>query len=188
MRLLNGLHLAALCLIAGSLSVSVSPLSARSPVPEPKTPLIHYEYTGYGKTEMGARNDALEHASLWMEEHSGLGWTPDAQYLLDHALVRFGEPEDKEFEQPMGTMKAVKMQLDITAKQASEIQKQAQHERMKERQKLSLLVMLGAVCLLGVVGGYLRLEEATKGYYTRWLRLTAVGVVLAIVAGLYLVG
>ena len=35
-----------------------------------------------------------------------------------------------------------------------------------------------------MVGGYLRLEEATKGYYTRWLRLTAVGVVLAIVCGL----
>ena len=77
------------------------------------------------------------------------------------------------------------MQLEITDEQAREIQKQAQHQRMKERQKLSLLVMLGAVCLLGVVGGYLRLEEATKGYYTRCCGLTASAFVLAIVAGLY---
>ena len=188
MRISTWLHLAALCLIAGSLSVSVAPLSARSPVPEPNKPLIHEEFTGYGKTETAARNDALEHASLWLVDHSGLGWTPDAQYLLDRALVRFSQPEDKEFEQPMGTMKVVKMQLDITAERASEIQKQAQHQRMEERQKSSLLIVLGVVCLLGVVGGYLRLEEATKGYYTRWLRLAAVGVLLVLVAGLCVIG
>ncbi|HTU21175.1 MAG TPA: hypothetical protein VMG10_24185 [Gemmataceae bacterium] len=188
MRISTWLYLTALCLIAGSLSLSISPLSARPPVPEPQKPLIHEEYTGYGKTEIGARNDALAHASVWLEEHSGLGWSPNGQYLIDHGLVHFSEPEDKEFEQPMGTMKVVKMQLDITARQASEFQKQAQHERMKERQKLSLLVVLGVVCLLGVVGGYLRLEEATKGYYTRWLRLAAVGVLLVIVAGLCVIG
>jgi len=188
MRISTSLHLAALCLIAGSLSVSVAPLSARPPLPEAKNPLLHEEFTGYGKTETAARNDALAHASLWLEEHSGLGWTPDAQYLLDRALVRFSEAEDKVFEEPMGKMKLVTMQLDITAKQASEIQKQAQHQRMAERQKSSLLVLLGVVCLLGVVGGYLRLEEATKGYYTRWLRLAAVGVLLVIVAGLCVIG
>lgn len=188
MRISTWFHLAALCLIAGSLSLSVSPLSARKnpPVPEPKKPLIHEEFTGIGKTETAARNDALALACRWLEEHSGLAWTPDAQYLLEHALVRFDDVEDKEFEEPVGDMKVVEMELDITAKQAREIQKQAQHERMKERQKWSLLIVLGVVCLLGVVGGYLRLEEATKGYYTRWLRLAVVGALLVLVAGLCL--
>jgi hypothetical protein len=36
------------------------------------------------------------------------------------------------------------------------------------------------------VVGYFRLEEATKGYYTAWLRLAAVGLVAAAVAGLLL--
>jgi hypothetical protein len=40
------------------------------------------------------------------------------------------------------------------------------------------------VCLLAVVGAYLRLEEATKGYYTRLLRLAAVVFVLVVIAGL----
>jgi len=190
MRISTWFHLAALCLIAGSLSLSVSPLSARKspPVPEPKKPLIHEEFTGIGKTETAARNDALALACRWLGEHSGLAWTPDAQYLLDHALVRFDDAEDKEFEQPMGTMKVVEMELDITDKQAREIQKQSQHERMKERQKWSLLMVLGVVCLLSVVGGYLRLEEATKGYYTRRLRLAAIGIVVVIVVGLCVIG
>lgn len=189
MRISTWIYLAALYLIAGSLSVVVSPIAARSLVAEPKKPLIQKEFTGIGKTETAARKDALDLASRWLEEQSGLAWAPDAPYLLEHALVRFSEAEDKEFEQPMGTMKVVTMQLDITDKQAHEIQKQAQNERMKERQKMSLFVVLGVVCLLGVVGGYLRLEEATKGYYTRWLRLAAVGVLLLVlVAGLCVIG
>lgn len=190
MRISTWLHLTAVCLIAGSLSASVSPVSARHPVSQPQKPsrLIHEEFTGYGQTEITARNDALQHASLWLEKQSGLGWTPDPQYLLDHALVGFGEAEDKVFEEPMGKMKVVKMQLDISTDEARAIQKQAQRERMKERQKSSLLVVLGVVGLLSVVGGYLRLEEATKGYYTRVLRIAAIGLFLVVVAGLCVMG
>ena len=46
----------------------------------------------------------------------------------------------------------------------------------------------GVVCLLLVVGGYLRLEEATKGYYTRLLRLTAIAVLIGVGVGLYVMG
>jgi hypothetical protein len=185
MRISTWLHLAALCLITASLS---APLAARPPILEPKKSLLHTECVGYGKTETEAKNDALRHGCDWLAEYGGLGWTPDPPYLNAHNMVRFGEAEDKEFEEPMGAMKVVKMQLDITADQARDIQKQAQQQRMKERQKLSLLVLLGAVCLLAVVGGYLRLEEATKGYYTRLLRIAAIGVLLLVIAGLCVVG
>lgn len=185
MRISTPLQLAALCLIAAGLSACVAPLSARSPDCESKKLLIHEEFTGYGKTVKEAENDALHVCCTWIEEHAGLGWNPDPPFLRVHNMVRFSEAEDKEFEQPMGAMKVVKMQLDITAEQARTIQKQAQHQRMRDRQKVSLFVVLGLVCLLGVVGGYLRLEEATKGYYTRLLRIAAIGVVLLIVAGLW---
>lgn len=111
---------------------------------------------------MTARNDALAHASLWLEKHSGLGWTPDPQYLLERALVRFSEAEDKVFEEPMGKMKVVKMQLDVSGQQARDIQKQAQQQRMKERQKSSLHVVFGVACLLGVVGGYLHWKRRRR--------------------------
>ncbi len=188
MRISTWLHLAALCLIAGSLSASALPLAAQPLVPDVKKPLIHEEFTGYGTSRTAAENNALDYGCHWLQEHGGLGWSPDPQYLRSHNMVRFGEPEVKDFEAPMGAMKVVKMHLEITANQARDIQKQAQQQRMKERQKLSLLALIGGTCLLGVVGGYLRLEEATKGYYTRLLRIAAIGVLVVIVAGLCVVG
>jgi len=169
--------------------MSASPLAARmSPTPEPKKPVIQEEFTGYGKTELIAQKDALRRACEWLEKESGLGWSPDANYLTLQKMADFGPPEDKEFEEPMGTMKVVKMQLKITDSQLRDIQKQVQHLRMKDRQKTSLLALLGAMGLIGVVGGYLRLEEATKGYYTRLLRIAAICFVVVIVAGLCVVG
>jgi hypothetical protein len=186
MRISTTLRLIALCLTVGSLSAT--PLAARPPVPEPKKPLIHEEFTGYGKTESAAKNDALRLACDWLKKHIGLGWSPDRNYLITHNMVDFSKPQDKEFEPPMDAMKVVKMQLDITDSQYRDIQKQAQQQRMKERQKQSLLVLLGAMGLLGVVGGYLRLEEATKGYYTRLLRIAAISAFVVIVAGLCVAG
>jgi hypothetical protein len=47
---------------------------------------------------------------------------------------------------------------------------------VKERQRWMGLGIGGVVALLLVGIGYLRLEEATKGYYTSLLRLSAVGI------------
>ncbi|MHB1422214.1 MAG: hypothetical protein ACYC3I_03245 [Gemmataceae bacterium] len=188
MRITNWLRVFALGLIAGSLSASVSPLAARPPHPEPKTPLIQKEWTGYGRTAKQAEEDALRLGCEWLASEGGLAWTPDPEYLRLHKMVRFSAPEDKNFDEPMGAMKAIKMQLEVNTEQARDIQKQAQHQRMKERQKQSLLILIGVMCLVGVVGGYLRLEEATKGYCTRLLRIAAILVLIVIVAGLCVAG
>jgi hypothetical protein len=194
MRISTCLRLAALCFLAGSMSASPSPLIAghdrHRPVAEPRKSLIHEEFTGYGKTEFTARKDALNNACTWLKQdkYSGLGWCPDSEYLLDRKMVQFCELEDKNFEEPMGVMKVVKMQLDITDSQDRDIQKQGQQLRMKDRQKQSLLALFGAMGLLAVVGGYLRLEEATKGYYTRLLRIAAISVLVVLVAGLCVAG
>jgi hypothetical protein len=185
MRISTSLRLAALCLLAGSLSASPSPLGAQPAPGGPKKPLIHEEFTGYGTTEFLAKKSALESACAWLEKQSGLGWAPDTDYLVNHKMVHFGEAKDKHFDDPMlKDMKVVTMQLEISAEQSRDIHKQAQQQRMKERQKLSLLVLLGVVGLVGVVGGYLRLDEATKGYLTRRLRIAAIAILLVIVAGL----
>ena len=52
--------------------VCFSALRAFAGFPNRKA-LIHYEYTGYGKTEKEARDDAWNMLPCWMEEHSGLG-------------------------------------------------------------------------------------------------------------------
>jgi len=48
-------------------------------------------------------------------------------------------------------------------------------------------MLVSVVVLLGAVSGYYRLEEATKGYYTAWLRLGLIGVACAVGALLLLV-
>lgn len=189
MRISTRLQLVALCLLA--VSLSAGPLAARSLDPGSTKVLIHEEFTGYGTTEKIAQKDALERACHWLKESSGLDWVPDPDYLLLYKMVQFCDPEDKKLvvdDEPMGDMKVVKLQLEIREYQVLNIQKQAQQQRMKERQKPTLLALIGALGLLAVVGGYLRLEEATKGYYTRLLRLAAIGVLVVIVAGLFVAG
>jgi uncharacterized membrane protein YsdA (DUF1294 family) len=190
-------RLVALGFLTGILTAFPSLLAARPherhrPNAEPK---IHHEFTGCGRTELLARKDALDAACIWLKqgEYNGLDWSPDPDYLLEHKMVRFCEPEDKEFEVVKdftkdGKLKVVKMQLDITADQDRDIQKKAQQQRIKERQKWAFLVLIGAMGVLGVVGGYLRLEEATKGYYTYLLRIAAISVLAVIVASLCIVG
>jgi hypothetical protein len=183
MRITNCLRLVALCVFVGSFQASCSTAEARPVPPAPKKAVIKEEFKGYGLTIKDAESDALTRACDWLAGHSNLGWTPTPDFLREKGMVRFGQPSEEDFEKS-GLMQVVTMQLEVTADQAREIQKQARQDRMKSRQWISLLGLGGMVCLLAVVGAYLRLEEATKGYYTRLLRLAAIGLVVAIILGL----
>jgi hypothetical protein len=63
-------------------------------------------------------------------------------------------------------------------------QKKERQERATARQGVMVRVLAGLVALLAVIACYLRLEDATKGYYTMLLRLVAVAVVTLVVAGI----
>jgi hypothetical protein len=192
MRISTWLHLAVLCFVVGSFSAS--PLVARPPVPKSNTPLIRKEFQGYGLTPKDAEANALECACEWLAVHANLRQPPTPDFLREKGMVHFvGEPNEREFVVAKdfakdGKMKVVTLQLEITAEQARDIHKQDTQLRMKDRQKLSLFTLIGAMGLLGVVGSYLRLEEATKGYYTRLLRLAAISALVVIVAGLCVAG
>lgn len=190
MRLAGWLRLIAVCVLVGSVQGSCSPASARPTPSGPKTPLIKEAFTGYGLTQKDAEAHALERACGWLAEHSAnLGWTPTPEFLREKGMVKFEEPTEEEFKVAKdfaegGKMKVVKMQLEVTADQARDIQTQARQERMTSRHRLVACVLGGLICLLFVVGGYLRLEEATKGYYTRPLRLAAIGILILVILAL----
>lgn len=191
MRLTNSLRLLALCLVAGALLASSSPALAKSAPSGPKKVVIKHEFQGYGLTPKDAEANALEQGCDWLSANSNLGWTPTPEFLREKNMVQFGEPAEKDSDIAKefgGRMKVVAMQLEITSDQARDIQKQARQERMVSRHLLLARILGGLVCLLIVVGAYLRLEEATKGYYTRLLRLTAIAILIGIGAGLWLVG
>jgi hypothetical protein len=200
MRISTWLRLVVVCLLGIGIQASCSQVSAQPKPPrrESKKPLVQQEFQGIGLTQRLAEADAVERACDWIGNQPDFGWQPSPDYLHEKGMIHLvGEPSEKEFEIAKdvgnniakdGKMTVVTMQLEITADQKRDMQKQAQHLRMKERHKHSLFGLLGAVALLSVVGGYLRLEEATKGYYTRLLRIAAVGVLVVIVAGLCVVG
>ena len=179
------------CLIVAYVLASLTPLSARPYPPAiPKT-VLKQEFQGYGLTPKDAEANALERACDWLAANANLGWTPTPEFLRGKegaGAIQFGERSVKKSgiaKDFGGRLQVVQLRLEVTDEQVREMQELGRNQRIKERQKLSLLSLIGAVCLLGVVGGYLRLEEATKGYYTRLLRLAAVSVLLIVVAGLW---
>lgn len=56
---------------------------------------------------------------------------------------------------------------------------------MRDRMLFLVKFLAGIVALLATVCGYLRLDEWSKGYYTKWLRLAAVGCVGAVTVFLW---
>jgi hypothetical protein len=80
--------------------------------------------------------------------------------------------------------KEVERLHDLVNESRAEAERVAREDVVKWRLTLLAKVLAGAVVLLLVVGGYLRLEEATRGYFTTLLRLGAAGVVLLTVVGL----
>src|SRR5262249_56683635 len=72
-------------------------------------------------------------------------------------------------------------------KAGEQAREEARRTIVEHRQWWLAKILLGVVVFLGALSGYIRLEDATKGYYTGWLRLGLVGVLCAVGAGLWLV-
>lgn len=172
-------------IVLGALISGTSAPTALAQIRPPAKPVYTEKFTGYGLTVKDAEASALEQACDWLAKPERLGWAPTPEYLREKNMVRVTERGEQEFKVAQdfaqgGRMQKVTMQLDVYAEQARDIQKQARQARIPMRHLLLARVLGGLVALLIVVGGYLRLEEATKGYCTRLLRIAAVGIVVLI--------
>jgi hypothetical protein len=138
---------------------------------------------------------------------------PDVEYLRQHCLTGLEDEEDEKWKEEAIDNKRVlvlhdnfpgaevvkdayqvRLRVELTEKDFAEITKkteqvreEARREIVQQRQSWLAKVLLGVVVFLGSLSGYIRLEDATKGYYTGWLRLGLVGVLCAVGAGLWLV-
>jgi len=155
--------------------------------------------TGYGETKNDAQQQALENARSWVELHlyerfHDIGWAPkNAAELVDMGVIRVDEPKEKQLDK-LGQGYEAAAHVDLTDGSLRKIQEQVDKARkiameptVSWRHIFIGRVLASLVALFLVVFGYLRLEELTRGYYTTLLRLTAAGVVLATVVGLFLV-
>jgi hypothetical protein len=148
-----------------------------------------WQAEGFGQTEKDAINDALEtlcdEITHYLFQIGLRDWQPGVNDIRSLA-----KPATKQanFEEPgLGSLEHVTVELELNDRTIQKFQKEARQQRASGRM-IGLGKGLGMlVALLAALGGYFRLEEATKGYYTTWLRLTTVGFIGAAATGLWLI-
>lgn len=144
--------------------------------------------TGYGETEKDAEMDALKNVQPEIAEFlaaAGIAhdWNPSLNDL--RGLVS-GEPKTvvKDLD-GVGPVRETKLQLEMTPKAYRKLVQQDRQNRAMGRISFVAKLMAIAVGLLIAFAGYFKLEDATKGYYTAWLRLAALSFIAAIAAGVW---
>jgi hypothetical protein len=168
----------------------------RAQVEDPAAPAsAEVVVDAYGRTPERARAVALAKAcdavaELLRKKIGGPDWQPpsgelDPDHLIDLKVITpKGDPEPRDLNGERGVVARYRVQL--TAEYVSEVHKSARAQRQVERHLLLARGLGVGVVLLLVVAGYLRLEEATRGYYTALLRLAAVAVVALAGLGVWL--
>lgn len=153
-------------------------------------PVFKHEVEGFGEKDDDARNRAVERAcdvvaDYLRDTHNETDYKPKAEYLLELKII----PPTNDVSvtnaglSELPNMKKATLQLQISPESVKKMCNQAREQRAEKRQHWTGLGLAGVVAFLLVAAGYLRLEEATKGYYTGLLRLTAL-VLLGMAAGL----
>jgi hypothetical protein len=148
----------------------------------------------YNTVEADARLTALELGEkeaqkLVRARFAPLGWQPpeervEKEYLEKRRVLQV-EVTEKVKRLDGDYYKAV-CRVDLNDDYLGELGQLAREHRMVQRHLLAGRVLAGLVVLLLVVWSYLRLEDATRGYYTRLLRVGALGLVALTAALLWL--
>jgi hypothetical protein len=116
-------------------------------------------------------------------DESEEGWSHDQ--LNGHKILVHEDPIEGNV--PVQALYRVRLKVNVRSQDLQQYQSKVREQVVHDRQEWLLKVLAGVVVLLGAVSGYYRLEEATKGYYTGWLRLGLIGVACAVGALLLLV-
>jgi hypothetical protein len=107
------------------------------------------------------------------------------EFLIDQ---RFRAVEETmEVNQPEKETKKVWLKVVVNPETWKQIQKEIRLAEDRKRLKVTksrmvflVKLLAGIVALLVTAFGYIRLDEWSKGYYTKWLRLAAVGCVATV--------
>jgi hypothetical protein len=166
---------------------------------------------GVGESPDEAQEVALQSAADKVHEYlvsrePSVQWRPPTDYVKKHLLKKDSVREEpiKPEQAGPGLKVKVELQVEVSAGEYDQMlvkdkayrkalreerekqQKQARDQIKQQRLLLLARIVAGLVAVCVALAVYLRLDEATKGSYTRWLRLAAIGFVGAIGAGLWL--
>jgi hypothetical protein len=111
------------------------------------------------------------------QQNPPISWQPPLEYVKQN-LVSERSLKTKHEESGQETY-VVTLDVKVTDKDLQEMVEKDRQVSMEAREWLVAKVLGGLLALLIAVAGYFRLEEATRGYYTNWLRLGALGLLAA---------
>jgi hypothetical protein len=184
-----------------ALAVCRSPAFADPPkrkAVSPKAPEVvkRFDAEGKGVTEEYARAGALDDLRAkiesWLEKkHPEIAYSPSTAEL--EAMSQFGPPEDWKNPDPEGkpalneVKVAVKLNAELTDANLREFSKKSRQQLAEHRQSLLARGLIGAVGLLVVGTGYLRLEEKISRHKVK-LGLLAAGVLGLVGLTLHVLG
>jgi hypothetical protein len=94
--------------------------------------------------------------------------------------------EDRDFPDLGRKMYQSTYEVELPSQVVQEVLRTNRERRSGERMLVLFKLTGGILLLLGIVAAYFRLEDATKGYYSNWLRLAAAVSGSAVVAGVVL--
>lgn len=152
---------------------------------------------GYGTTDTAARARALELAQEKVEEllavrYGELGWRPTVDLLDPETLEQYRVIEEDGKLTPIALDgevakgMAARYKVKLTPSYLKRVEKEAREDRVVDRHFILARILGAMMAVLLVVVGYLRLEEATRGYYTKLLRLGAFIVLALAGVGLWM--
>lgn len=125
-------------------------------------------------------------------EFKALGWKENDTREVTPAGGHAVQVKTEEFK-GLGEMRRAALRVEVSKFAHNEIQEQEQkyqrdqrENRAASRQGVLVRILAGVVALLVAVTCYLRLEDATKGYYMTLLRVAAVTFVALVGAGIWL--
>jgi hypothetical protein len=150
--------------------------------------------TAVGKTAQDADTVALNKAVRAVNEYlerqnPPIEWRPTPEWVNNNLVKSRVAPKEVDLEDPvLGKGFERTLKVEVGPHQRWEIREKDRGIRVRERQLVLARVLAGVVALLVAVVGYLRLDDATKGYYTLWLRLGTLGLLGGIGAALLLLG
>jgi|GEM_PF-6697610 len=142
--------------------------------PAPLSMVESHMVTGQiSATESRAYEDAKKQlryqVAEWLAPEVPASWRPPA-HLIDQLIMG---KDLRTIEKDYGTLYQATLRIDTAPARRAELLTTYREDMVTHRMVL-LGGLLGAVlACLAAIAGYIRADEATKGYYTNWLRLAA---------------
>jgi len=117
-----------------------------------------------------ARRQLRDDVASWLEPEVPRSWAPPVR-VLDAMIL--GEPQLKPVEKPYGEVFEATLTIDASSERRTDLI-EVYNRQLVERRLATLGAMLVFILIcLAAVSGYIRADEATKGYYTNRLRMLA---------------